>query len=477
MSKNPNEIYEESVIKWRNNSKGIIVYNNSLDIFMPVFIILEKMLSKNVKTTVLIILPNNNYFDIFTTKLVSNKIFTHFSCINNNIKVVVQDNLDEIEADSKYDLLILIRAEDILNNPDNKILTIDAKHLLLLSNDNGISNHIALPIIDSVLKTDVFVKNIATDIIEYNYGIDMSENDRDIYDRMNTFIKDTITIFNGDIDLVFKCYSGGKEKNKQGVEIGDELSGDYFRQIIAEYNGWNKDMDLSIDFNKDIDRYYNPNALYERSKTFNNIILERKKLLSDNTAKINAVINVINKCKDKKILIVSKRSQFASKLTDVINKEIPYDIKPDIFNYGTISNTVLSPNTCLNFNSDLETILIKKDNDYVRTKSGTIKKLGVTAQNKLANELFNSGLVNVLSVNDSLPAYGNFNIDIVIFTSPDCKSIHKLKYRVSNLKFFNKTIIVNIFLNGTKEEDTIINNQSLNKNIVENFNNFLLNVC
>lgn len=476
MNKRPEEIYENSILKWRNKGQGIIIYDESLDLFIPALMILEKMLNKNINTKVVIVLPNNNYFDVFTTKLVSSKIFTHFETINNNIKVYTQNNLDTLDYDITFDLLVLIKAEYILYNHNENVLKIQTKYALLLSNDNGISKYTSLPIVDSVLKVDVFVKNISTSVIEYNYGLNMSENDKELYNRMNAFIQDTITIFNGDIDLVFKSYSGGKEKDERGNEIGEFYSGDHFRQKISEANGWSKDIDLSIEYNQAIDRYYNPNALFERCKTFNNIINERKKLLTDNSIKLESVLNIVNIAKNKKILIISKRSEFAIQITNFINENIPINIETNVFNYGIISNTYLHPTTCMNFNNDIETILIKDGDDYVRTKSGAIKKLGATSQNKIVNDLFNSNIINIISSNDSIPNYGNFTIDMVIFTSPECKDIHKLKYRLNGLKFTGKTIIVNMFLFGTKEEESLLNRQSLNKNLVENFNKFTDNI-
>lgn len=469
MNNTPDEIYLGSVEKWKNNKGvGMIVYTEYLDLFIPLFHILEKILNKNNNANILVILSNTNYLDIFTTKIVSSKIFTHFNVLNINVKIVVKEDYELIDRSEKYDLLVLLRAEDIiLSEYANFIYDIDFKHILLLSNDKLLNTKTSIPIIDSISKVDILFKNISSDSTEYNLGIDMDEKDTIKYSEINTFIGDTMKMFNNDIDMVFKCYSGGKEG-------GINYSGDYFRQKVAENAGWNKELDLSLEYYANIDRYYNPNAIYERAKTFNMMINGRKQLLSDNHVKIQPIIDIIKSNPTKKIVIISKRSDFALAITKEINKHIKYTEDVNVFNYKVVKDDCVKPNTCIDFNSDLETITVMTSSgDYIRSKNGSIKKFGSTLQNKAANELFNSGKVNVLSCNDALPESANFTTDLFIYTSPECKSISELRYRIAGLKFTNEEIVLNLFLNNTKEMETLFNKQSVTKKNIQNIKNIL----
>ena len=64
---------------------------------------------------------------------------------------------------------------------------------------------------------------------------------------------------------------------------------------------------------------FNPTSLEERANTAYNIMRERKNLLTDNYSKFDTILDLLNnQLKGKKVLIVSKRGEFAAAITECL---------------------------------------------------------------------------------------------------------------------------------------------------------------
>lgn len=114
------------------------------------------------------------------------------------------------------------------------------------------------------------------------------------------------------------CFYFGDLKTIEKCKYGDEvlnISATEFRNNIAKQNGWRHDLDTNIAFYKQIDDIYNPNILEEKARNFYSIAKLRRDLCTDNVDKLSVINDICNANKDKKILIVSKRGEFAAQIT------------------------------------------------------------------------------------------------------------------------------------------------------------------
>jgi hypothetical protein len=473
-----NEVYLASIDKWaKRRGIGTISYDTSLDLFEPIKIVLLKYFAKNPNSKVIIVVANEQRIDIWSTKLLSASEL--FSKIGNGLLNFI--TIDKIIVDKfkgEVELLIFDQIDRFLEAERLEVVKqkyIKSKYILGVTNvaypDNDKFNlYESCPIIDRVTKVDVITHGILDGAVEYNIGVNMLDNDLIYYNEINQYIKDTVELF-GDFDTIMRCYHGDPN-------VG--ISADYYRQKLATEKGWETDMDLSNEYYKNLDRYYNPNSIYERAKAFTDVIKKRQILLSDNYAKINVIVNIIAKYKDSKVLIINKRAPFAKVVCNAINEVV----ESNNLKYDIVSGTLFKPAeklvgkgsmsdlVCVEYHPDVESrpLIDPSIGDYVRIKSGKdagkTKMYGATSLNKIANERFNEGYHNVISSISSIPKEANFEIDFIVITSPECNTFNQLQYRAANLKFKNNVKIINVFLNNTKEKEKLKEKQSLNTNKV-----------
>lgn len=471
-----NEVYETSINKWnKRGGKGTISYDSSLSLFEPIKIILSKYFNKNPDKRVIVVVSSPSRIDEWATKLAQG--FDYFNKIDSQLLQFI--SIDKIIVNKMTDVVDLVIFDQIDKFTEGERFNVLMQRYIKFKYVLGVTNIAypdgdkfklfeACPVIDRVTKVDVVTHGIVAGITEYNYPVTMSENDFTYYQDLNQFIKDTIEIF-GDFDTVLKCYHGDPQMG---------VSADYYRNKLANEKGWNTDIDTSNEYWRNIDRYYNPNSIYERAKAFTDVLRKRQMLLWDNTAKIQAVIDIIHANIDKRILIINKRSEFARTIANAINSnvEVPnlvkdvipaslFKVSEPLKGIGTMSDIV-----CVEYHPDVDSrpLIDPNTGDYVRIKSGNdkgkVKMFGSTSLNKIASERFREGKHTIVSTISSIPKEANFEIDLLIITSPECNTFNQLQYRASSLKFKDAINIVNVFLKDTKEQNKLTENQTLTTN-------------
>ena len=207
---------------------------------------------------------------------------------------------------------------------------------------------------------------------------------------------------------------------------------------IARQNGWNENLDMTIQFNVEIDELYSPNALKERASGIYEIIRSRSLALASSDEKLSYILKIVEDNADKNILIINKHGDFANEVTKYINDNTHY-------------------NTCYNYHDKVENIPAIDDNgNEVLIKSGVNKgkpkMLGVKSQKNLAQRLMNKGTIHVLSTNASPDKNLAVNIDVVVITSPLCDTIETYLYRLSKVQFAKEVQLYTLYYKGTLEE-------------------------
>lgn len=331
------------------------------------------------------------------------------------------------------------------------------KFMLSILTENKMNNDFIknLRMILPNIEVDDYTKNIKFDTIyspveEHRIKVELSEEDKKLYDKYSEYITTSITIF-GELNNIEKCKHGDKELNISSAE---------FRNNIAKQNGWKEDLDTNIEFYKQIDDIYNPNILYERACNFYNIAKQRRDLVTDNIIKLDSIINICNDNKNKKIVIVSKKGEFAAKITKYINEKLG--------------------NICGDYHDCIEdAIAIDNNGIPIKIKSGPRKgeyRIVKSQAQSTANERrFNNNDISILSIKQSSNVELKIACDIVIFTSSLCDNIIEFKTRFNNIKFNNSiTETYRIYCDNTIEKEQFSREKLSNAiKIIENEDNLV----
>lgn len=416
-------------------------------------------------------------------KLIADSIVTYYNKHNRKVLVVIEEYCDRqkiIDAINTYperdDVKYTIMGSKYINpkyrygtefvitlgiNKNINLITklYEESNFMLCILTQNIGNHEFINSVRNILPnitTTVTPHDISQSIIyspveEHQHGVELSEEDRKEYNKCTEFINICVAIF-------------GNLKNIEYAKQGNQLlniSGAEFRHDLAIQNGWSPELDTTIPFNRQIDENYNPNSLYEKACTFYNIAAQRRNICTDNKLKLEKIKEICVANKDKKILIVSKRGEFAAEITKYLDD--------------------VDGLSCVDYHDCIEdTMLVNDDGTPVLVKSGVnkgkpriIKSKAVSTFNLRA---FNNGMANILSIKFSSDTELKTAIDLMILTDGLNLSIIDIKTKFTNIIFNFNTIVHKVYSMGTIEEKRLMQEQPpQNVTIIrENENNLII---
>ena len=471
--KDVKKLFENAIEHWRKN-KGIgsVLIPHPLDDKTMIPIILNNMYNKKPNTNTIIIVKDfgerKNMVNYLTTKQdeETNERFKNL-ILDKAIKVFTLDFL----SNSKYfvfpDLFISYNVEE-----DNNALYYHlqySKFKLFIMNklilNTKVRNEVynLCPILNDFKQNEVDEIRVSTPVEEVLVPITIPE-DTEVFRLLkyyNEYITTTINIF-GSIENINRVRTGDKINNISSNQLCNQIALD---------NGWHPDLDMSIQYNVSIDSIYNPNALQERANNALDVIRKRSELLSSYEGKLDKILDIVREHKDKKILIINKKGEFAVKVTHYLN---------------CLSETPI----CGDYNDSVEKVpatdvygnpIFVKSGEH----KGERKYIKAKAQRSLNEQRFNANIINVLSTNNAPDKSLTTNIDVIIITSPLCESIKSYIYRLSDVRYPNgKLLLFSLFCKNSLEEremrnklemseTIIVNNNELN-NVVENNYDFII---
>lgn len=424
-------VYETIVEKWGKEFKGMgsVKCLPPLDYRIIVSNVITKMRNKDADTDVFIIVKEYEYRKRLLEYFAENNIdaskisiLTH-SYISTKwvyrYKLVITIGLDE------YDYLL----EYVMSR---------CKFCMFIITDNLISSEKLSKIynkcpavINNFDSEENSALNICSPVEEHRIGCIMSNDDNAKYNSYCEFITKALNVFDN-FDNIAKARVGDKDNN---------IGPDQYCYNLAISNGWSETLDMTVGFNRQIDECYNPSKLRETASTCYNIMRDRQNLCTDNDVKLEVIADILNELKDKQVIIISKRGEFAAKITQhLIQKG---------FSVGDYHDKIE------------DKLLVDDDGKPILYKSGINKgkpRIAKTQAISSANErLFNEKRINVLSIKNSSSAKLKTTCDAWIITSPLCDYVEELKYRFNNIAF-NSTpnIIYRLFLQGTIEEKELL---------------------
>lgn len=433
------QVYLNAVDVWRlNKGIGTFVIPAPFDALRPLLYILPQLYNKSPTTSVVIIVKDfadRSSIESYLTTL-NNEVW------NNSFRTVIHNGslrilTTEYAAEHINDyspLLTIIYNPSIFHFVHIAMIEKSKFKLVILSKllDNKTMDdfYTVAPSIGNFSQNIIDEVRTNRPVKECLVGLTITP-DTELDKEMNYYnreISTALAIF-GNFDNIKYARLGNSDTNCSSMMICD---------AIARTNGWDNHLDMSSEFNRDIDKLYSPSAIKERADSIYNIIRERSTKLASSKDKLSYILDIVNDNLDKNILIINKYGEFANLVTDYLNDKFgkricanchdKVDNIPAVDDYGN-------------------PILIKSGQ-----KKGQPKLLGVIAQKKLAQKLMNSHKINVISCGASPDKSLDVDIDLVIITSPLCDTIESYFYRLSKVHFSNEVLLYTLFYKSTLEE-------------------------
>lgn len=440
------EIFENAALNWRDNKGvGTAFVPAPLNDKVLVYQILAKLYARSPTSTTVIIVnkftarseliefltttedeDNNKEFkNLIDTKLI--RIFTVdfiLSCKWKSsatlcIWYVPETYIHGIAiyvAFCKYRLVVL-----------NKLFT---------KNDDSTQLYKIAPLLDCFKQAEIDALRVSSPVEETLVDVVIPEDTEThkLYQYYCKYIETSLNIF-GSFDIMQQARIGNTVLNISSATICAQ---------IAQENGWNEHLDMSFEYNRQIDELYNPNNLRDRATQTYEIIRNRTNLLADYEGKLEKVLELVKEHSGDKILIINKRGEFANKVTEFLNNNSETDI------CGNYHNKV----------DNIDAVDIHGRPIYFKSgaEKGKRKSMGARAQMTLNEDKFNLGMINCLSLSNAPDKSLCVEVDVVIITSPLCEDIESYLYRLSNVHIRSGKIkLFSIFCRNTIEQQRLFN--------------------
>ena len=311
---------------------------------------------------------------------------------------------------------------------------------LLVNNEDSVLLYKLCPLLDDFKQNEINAIRVSSPVEEIRLSVAIPEDteDGELLKRYNEYVSTSLAIF-GSLDVMNQARIGNTKLNISAAQICAQ---------IAQENGWNEHLDMSTEFNVQIDELYNPGRLKDRASDTYDVMRKRSNLLSDYDGKLEIIYNIVRDNPNKKILIINKRGEFASKVTDYLNN---------------LSETII----CGNYHDKVSPIpAVDVYGNPLYYKSGTRKgerrMMADKAQRTVTEAAFNRGDIRVLSTSNSPDKTLCVDVDVIIITSSQCEELKSYIYRLDGLRFRDKVIhLYNIYCKNSIEEKLLDNQITL----------------
>lgn len=442
------ELFEDALEEWKDNKgKGTALVSYPLDDKCLLYNVLQKVYNKNPDTLTVIVLEyfteRNSIIDFLTTQEdeANNEEFKKL-IENKKIRTLSSDYIEKSKLRINPDLCIpyhiislnvyveaMIRGSKFTLTIINRILP-DVNKLSIL--------YKLCPILTTFNQDIVDVVRLSTPVEEMQIGVDIPEDSDDykLLKYYDEYITTSLNLF-GSFDNIELCRVGNVNLNISATTICN--------QIAAE-NGWNPNLDMSSELNVQIDKLYNPNNIRDRAVQTYNVLRDRNNFLSDYKAKLDKIYKIVVDNPDSKILIINKRADFANVVTTYINNLSEEEI-------------------CGNYHDRCEPVPAFDDNNnpiFYKSgaKKGERRYFMDKAQRSYNQRRFVKNKLRVLSTNNSPDKSLNIHVDIIIITSPQCKSIADYMYQLTQLHYINNKLkLFTIYVKNSVEQSKMENKE------------------
>ena len=450
--KNPiEETYSFLINKWASaeyKGRGSIHCVKPLDYSEIVCRIITQMRNKNPTAKVFIAVKE------WANRVKVYDKFKEYNIDSNTINCVTEGYLNAKYTYS-YDICFIIGINEV--TPEVYNLFVHSKFRLMILIDDVIdakklSNiyEKCKPINNPIDSNSINAYRLSLPVEENQIAVDFANAEHlNAYNSYSEYITQVLQIF-GDFNTIAYARKGAPDGRSAEQVLND----------IAVYNGWSSTMDMTNPFTKQIDACYNPIILGEKAHTCYDVMRKRNQLVSDNSAKLKTIAQIVRDNPNDKIIIISKRGEFAAEITNYLNEV-----------FGEI---------CGDYHDKVEPRIMTDDNGVpILYKSGSMKGQPRIAHAQAIGsrnlDFYNRGRLRVLSLKNASNTAISASFSVMIITSSLCDTIDEIRYRFNHLDIDNnKLVVYKLFMNETIEEKALSKEKvSPNHTIIEAKKNFV----
>lgn len=451
------EIFQNAVESWRvNNGVGTMLCPAPLNNKVPVLLILQRMYNRSPTCSTVIVTSN------FNERINLIEFLTHQENEENNeefkslldkkfIRVITREFIRSGKWNSHAFVGILFNVEDF--SLDLRLWLDRCKFKLIVLDkilDNQEDRHYLskiCPLLDEFKQAEIDELRTTRPVEEMWVSVsipDDTENAK-LLEYYNKEITTTLNIFDN-FDNIKRARIGDAALNMSAAE---------FCSRIAFENGWNEHLDMSMEYNQMLDDVYNPNKLNERANSCYEMMRLRSQILTDFDGKLDKIYEICKEHEHEKILIISKRGEFAAKITAYLNNMFDNVVCGDYHN--KVENVILR-------NPDGSPVLVKSG-----VNKGKPREIGYQAQMTLNQRKFNDGEINILSTSNSPNKDLNIDVGIIIITSPLCEDLKSYLYRLTKVNYIGDVIkLYTIYCKSTMEHKQLLNKEVSSNHVIVN---------
>jgi superfamily II DNA or RNA helicase len=247
------------------------------------FLLIDRMIKNDPNKTTIVIVPTDNLKDQWERQIKKRKL--------KNIRVFVVNGITINQTELECDLFILDEAHRYASDVFSRVFNIKYRWLLNLTATidrlDGLHSMLLekAPIVDTITLQEAKRNGWVSDYIEYNLGLELTEEDRIIYDDLNRNFNKLFGFFGHNFPLVKACTTTqGSRKYADENNLSDKMV------LINALNCMR-------------------------------FMRERKSFLYATIAKQEATLEIIKKFPFK-TLTFAESTDFADKLTQAINNEL-----------------------------------------------------------------------------------------------------------------------------------------------------------
>ena len=445
------ESYNFLINKWASaeyKGKGSIHCVKPLDYSEIICRIITQMRNKNPTAKVFIAVKEwANRVKVFDK-------FKEYNIDSNTINCVTEGYL-KARYTYSYDICFIIGINEI--TPEVYNLFVHSKFRLMILTDDVIDSkklsniyEKCKPINNPIDANSINAYRLSLPVEEHQIAVDFANTEHlNSYNSYSEYITQVLQIF-GNFSNIAYARKGAPDGRSSEQVLND----------IAKYNGWSSTMDMNNPFTKQIDECYNPIVLGEKAHTCYEVIRKRGQLVSDNNAKLEVIAQIVKDNPNDKIIIISKRGEFAAEITNYLNET-----------FGEI---------CGDYHDKIEPRIMTDDDGVpILYKSGSMKGQPRIAHAQAIGsrnlDFYNRGRLRVLSLKNASNTAISASFSVMIITSSLCDTIDEIRYRFNHLDIdSNKLVVYKLFMNETIEEKSLGKEKpSPNHTIIEAKKNFM----
>ncbi|MBD5584378.1 MAG: hypothetical protein HDQ88_04800 [Clostridia bacterium] len=350
----------------------------------------------------------------------------------------------------------------------DRLLGITSKSITPISKERFAK--LAFPIIDVITKQEALDNGWISPTVIYNVGLEFTSEEKNVYRSLTENITNTISIFKGktkminhdfkkltkcstdliadDFALITACARGLNWVNNL-TDKAEHIHSELVRNMLANIMGWKEDLDLSNDYNKQLDMYWKPDNIKARAESFIEAVAKRQALYSNNKSK-RAAIDYIVEHLNTKAIVLNQDTNIADYIETIpecmcyyknMNSRMCYDENGVPYKYGS------------------------------GAKKGDPKLFGPIGIKKECIKNFTGDRCKVIATNEV--AHSDFDIaglNLIVCTAPYCKPFYTVGDNKNQSPYINKvSVIIWLYMQDfvldsdeyktSKEKEKLINSQ------------------